>query len=160
MTEDGANTSIKAGAWKSLDRRKPEELGWGGCSSWLTAWPWANPSPFHTSASPSVNWREWHWIPFQGRCEGESLQPKIQWLKMCNRDLCNCFPNRQPCYYLGRSLGKGLRCSPSKKQKIFPEAITNQSAAKDWKAPVLELLCAKAGTALPHHSAGCQGHMI
>ena len=32
MVEDGGNTSIKAGAWKSLDRREPEELGWGGCS--------------------------------------------------------------------------------------------------------------------------------
>lgn len=32
MVEDGGNTSIKAGAWRSLDRHKPKEPGWGGCS--------------------------------------------------------------------------------------------------------------------------------
>lgn len=32
MVKDGDKTSIKAGAWRSLDTGKPEELGWGGCS--------------------------------------------------------------------------------------------------------------------------------
>lgn len=32
MIEDRGSTSIKAGAWKSLDRREPEEPGWGGRS--------------------------------------------------------------------------------------------------------------------------------
>lgn len=37
MVEDGGNTSIKADAWKSLDRCKPEELGWGGSSDTSSA---------------------------------------------------------------------------------------------------------------------------
>jgi len=32
MIADGGNTSIKAGAWKSLDRCKLEKPGQGGCS--------------------------------------------------------------------------------------------------------------------------------
>lgn len=37
MIEDGGNTRIKAGAWKSLDRRKPKEPEWGGRSNTISA---------------------------------------------------------------------------------------------------------------------------